>query len=156
MRANHVWNYDFVSARTHDGRSVRILNLIDEHTRKPAGACGTALVLSLSHLRSGRRDGAEGRAGALDRIMGPSSSRKTYANGSRRQEQRRCTSSLDLRGRTATARASTPSSGTSSSTVRSSTRSKNCACWPNAGASTTTRSDHTRRWAIDHRHPRHG
>ena len=32
--ANHVWSYDFVSARTHDGRSVRILNLIDEHTRE--------------------------------------------------------------------------------------------------------------------------
>jgi len=34
MHANHVWSYDFVSARTHDGRSVRILNLIDEHTRE--------------------------------------------------------------------------------------------------------------------------
>jgi putative transposase len=32
--ANHVWSYDFVSARTHYGRSVRILNLIDEHTRE--------------------------------------------------------------------------------------------------------------------------
>jgi putative transposase len=32
--ANHVWSYDFVSARTHDGRSVRLLNLIDEHTRE--------------------------------------------------------------------------------------------------------------------------
>jgi len=32
MHANHVWSYDFVSARTHDGRSVRILNLSDEHT----------------------------------------------------------------------------------------------------------------------------
>ena len=31
---NHVWSYDFVSARTHDGRSVRILNLIDEYTRE--------------------------------------------------------------------------------------------------------------------------
>jgi putative transposase len=29
-----VWSYDFVSARTHDGRSVRLLNLIDEHTRE--------------------------------------------------------------------------------------------------------------------------
>jgi hypothetical protein len=29
-----VWSYDFVSARTHDGRSVRILNLIDESTRE--------------------------------------------------------------------------------------------------------------------------
>ena len=31
---NHVWSYDFMSARTHDGRSVRILNLIDEYTRE--------------------------------------------------------------------------------------------------------------------------
>jgi putative transposase len=29
-----VWSYDFFSARTHDGRSVRLLNLIDEHTRE--------------------------------------------------------------------------------------------------------------------------
>ena len=33
-RRNHVWSYDFVSARTHDGRGVRLLNLIDEHTRE--------------------------------------------------------------------------------------------------------------------------
>jgi putative transposase len=30
---NHVWSYDFVSAKTHDGRTVRMLNLVDEHTR---------------------------------------------------------------------------------------------------------------------------
>lgn len=33
-RRNHVWSYDFVSVRTHDGRSVRLLHLIDEHTRE--------------------------------------------------------------------------------------------------------------------------
>ena len=32
--ANHVWSYDFVSACTHDGRRVRLLNLIDEYTRE--------------------------------------------------------------------------------------------------------------------------
>jgi hypothetical protein len=32
--ANHVWSYDFVSAKTDDGRTVRMLNLIDEHTRE--------------------------------------------------------------------------------------------------------------------------
>ena len=31
---SHVWSYDFMSARTHDGRSARILNLIDEYTRE--------------------------------------------------------------------------------------------------------------------------
>ena len=33
-RANHVWSYDFVSARTHDGRRMRMLTLIDEYTRE--------------------------------------------------------------------------------------------------------------------------
>lgn len=33
-RPNHVWSYDFVSARTHDGRSIRMLTLIDEFTRE--------------------------------------------------------------------------------------------------------------------------
>ncbi len=28
--AKHVWSYDFVSAATHDGRSLRLLTLIDE------------------------------------------------------------------------------------------------------------------------------
>jgi transposase InsO family protein len=34
QHANHVWSYDFVSGKTHDGRTVRMLNLIDEHTRE--------------------------------------------------------------------------------------------------------------------------
>ena len=33
-RPNHVWSYDFVSARTHDGRSIRLLTLVDEYTRE--------------------------------------------------------------------------------------------------------------------------
>ena len=33
-RLNHVWSYDFVEARTHDGRKFRMLNLIDEFTRE--------------------------------------------------------------------------------------------------------------------------
>ena len=31
---NHVWSYDFVHDRTHDGRVFRTLNLIDEYTRE--------------------------------------------------------------------------------------------------------------------------
>jgi hypothetical protein len=31
---NHVWSYDFVDARTHDGRSLRLLVFIDEYTRE--------------------------------------------------------------------------------------------------------------------------
>jgi transposase InsO family protein len=31
---NHVWAYDFVQARTHDGRAFRMLTVIDEFTRE--------------------------------------------------------------------------------------------------------------------------
>ena len=31
---NHVWAYDFVQARTHDGRPFRMLTVIDEFTRE--------------------------------------------------------------------------------------------------------------------------
>jgi putative transposase len=32
--SNHVWSYDFVEDRTHDGRKYRMLNVIDEYTRE--------------------------------------------------------------------------------------------------------------------------
>jgi transposase InsO family protein len=33
-RANHVWAYDFVEHRTHDGRKFRMLCVVDEFTRE--------------------------------------------------------------------------------------------------------------------------
>jgi len=42
---NHVWSYDFVHDRTHDGRSLRLLTLIDEFTRQCL-AIGVARRLS--------------------------------------------------------------------------------------------------------------
>ena len=33
-RPNHVWSYDFVMDRTHDGRAFRMLTVIDEFTRR--------------------------------------------------------------------------------------------------------------------------
>ncbi len=32
--SNHVWSYDFVEGRTHNGRKFRMLNIIDEFTRE--------------------------------------------------------------------------------------------------------------------------
>ena len=32
-RRDHVWAYDFVHGRTHEGRSFRMLTLVDEYTR---------------------------------------------------------------------------------------------------------------------------
>jgi hypothetical protein len=36
--ANHVWSWDFVMERTHDGRVLKILVLIDEFTRAASRA----------------------------------------------------------------------------------------------------------------------
>jgi putative transposase len=34
QRKDHVWSYDFALARTRDGRPLRILVILDEHTRE--------------------------------------------------------------------------------------------------------------------------
>jgi len=31
---NHVWSYDFMADRTHDGRPIKILTVIDEYSRQ--------------------------------------------------------------------------------------------------------------------------
>jgi putative transposase len=33
-RPNHVWAYDFVADRTHEGKAFRMLTVIDEYTRE--------------------------------------------------------------------------------------------------------------------------
>ena len=33
-RPNHVWSYDFVADRTHDGRPLKMLCIVDEYTRE--------------------------------------------------------------------------------------------------------------------------
>ena len=49
MHRNHVWSYDFVEARTHDGRSLRLLVMIDEFTRECL-AIQVARRLNSSHV----------------------------------------------------------------------------------------------------------
>ena len=34
LELRHVWSYDFVAARTHDGRPLRLLTIVDEYTRE--------------------------------------------------------------------------------------------------------------------------
>jgi putative transposase len=38
QKRNDVWSYDFVADRTTDGGALRILNVVDEHTRVALGA----------------------------------------------------------------------------------------------------------------------
>ena len=33
-RKDHVWAYDFVHERTHDGKALRLLMIVDEYTRE--------------------------------------------------------------------------------------------------------------------------
>ncbi len=48
QRPNHIWAYDFVFARTHDGRSVRLLTVIDECKRRSKhGPVGRDLALTV-------------------------------------------------------------------------------------------------------------
>lgn len=37
IRPNDVWSYDCMSSMTRDGRPLRILNVVDEHTRVAVG-----------------------------------------------------------------------------------------------------------------------
>lgn len=114
-RPNHVWSYDFVESRTHDGRKVRMLNVLDEFTRecliiRIARKLISADVIDVlselfilrgipGHIRSD--NGPEFIATAVRTWISPRSAPDAPS------------SSPGALGRTATARASTRSSATS-------------------------------------------
>jgi hypothetical protein len=154
-RANHVWAYDFVEDRTHDGRKFRMLNVIDEFTReclairvgRKLKAADVIDVLSdLFILR--------GVPATSARTTGPEFVAKAVQGWITASAPRRPTSSPAARGRTATWRASTPSCATSCWTARSSTRCRGRGGDRAAGAGTTTPSARTPRWATARRRPR--
>ena len=37
MYKNHVWSYDFLQERLHNGKKIRLLTVIDEYTRGGIG-----------------------------------------------------------------------------------------------------------------------
>lgn len=143
---DHVWSYDFVMDRTGEGRSFRMLTLIDEHTRE---CLAIDVARSLKHgdvlEGSATCSSAVGFLSTSGRTTTRSSRRSPSASGWRRWVCRRCSSSRALPGRTATSRASTASYAMS--------------CWPasssipwwrpksssSGGGGTTTRSDRTAR-----------
>ena len=113
-RPNHVWSYDFVEDRTHEGRKYRMLNIIDEFTheclairidRKLKSVDVIDVLSDLFILR-----------GAPERLRWTtdrSSSPRPCQTGSRLSERRRLISRRAAPGRTASSRASTLGSGTS-------------------------------------------
>jgi putative transposase len=51
LRPGHVWSYDFLGARTHNGGPLRVLNIVDEFTRE----CKAAHVARRIGARDVRR-----------------------------------------------------------------------------------------------------
>ena len=109
---NHVWSYDFVMDRTHDGRKFRMLTVIDEFTRR----CMAVVVerrlnsdnvlhcLTELFVQHGRRVPTTAQSLPL----------MPSATGSAGSASRPSISSPGHLGRTDTTRASTQSSGTKS------------------------------------------
>jgi transposase InsO family protein len=93
-RPNHVWAYDFVEDRTHDGRRFRMLNIVDECTReclaiKVARRLKGADVIALLAALFVTRDTPE----HIRSDNGPEFVAKWCRVGSRRSGPRRPTSS---------------------------------------------------------------
>jgi transposase InsO family protein len=121
-RPNHVWSYDFVEDRTHDGRKYRMLNIIDEFTheclmiRVARRLKATDVIDVLSDLFILR-----GVPGHIRSDNGPEFVAKAVQEWVTAWVRGPPTSPRVARGRTASSRASTPGSATSYSTARSST-----------------------------------
>jgi hypothetical protein len=54
-RADEVWSYDFISDATAEGRSERILSVIDEYTREPASIPVFRMMTRQTLLVCGKR-----------------------------------------------------------------------------------------------------
>ena len=51
---NHVWAYDFVMVRTHDGGAFRMLTIIDEYPRRHKPSCLNGLIRPALWMGSSR------------------------------------------------------------------------------------------------------
>ena len=112
---NHVWSYDFVEDRTHDGRKYRMLNVDRRvHPRVPGDPGEPQAELGRRHRRAlgPVHPARRARAHPLRQRAGVHR-QGASASGSPRSGRRPPTSSPAARGRTATARASTASCATS-------------------------------------------
>ncbi len=103
---NHVWSFDVVQAMTHDGRSLRVLTLIDENSRaclalevaRPINSVGLIETLADAMCLYGIPE-------HIRCDNGPEIP-KRCANGSPKPEHRSSTSRRARRGITVTAQAS--------------------------------------------------
>jgi putative transposase len=142
---DHVWSYDFVMDRTEDGRRLKMMPVVDEHTREclaievECSITAEDVIGSLVGLFGQRGapafirsdNGPEFIARALKRWLALS------------DVERPCTSSRALRGRMPTRSRSSGALGTSCSRGRCSPAWWKRRCWSRSIASTTTTSGRT-------------
>src|SRR5512139_3347639 len=150
-RPNHVWSYDFVEDRTHEGRKYRMLNIIDEFTheclaiRIDRRLNSTAVIDVLSDLVILR-----GVPEYVRSDNGPEFIARAVQDwirtGLRPSAQRRLTSHLAALGRMASSRALTHVCVMNCLMAKSSTRSRKRGSLSRAGDAITTRSARTGHW----------
>jgi putative transposase len=51
-RSNHVWSFDFVESRTHDGRRLRIMTLLDDYSRECLALKGARRITSFGVIKT--------------------------------------------------------------------------------------------------------
>ena len=122
-RPNHVWSYDFVADRTHDGKAFRMLCIIDEFSRESLAIRvarklkATDVIEALCELFVSRGIPAHIRSDNGPEFVADG----CFGIGSLPSEPRPLTSSPAAHGRMAIARASTASCAMNCSTAKSST-----------------------------------
>ena len=120
---HHVWAYDFVAGRTHDGRPLKILTVVDEYSRECLALVVARRLRATDVLETLRTwSSRTGSPPISARTTVRSSRRSSSGCGSRHSKCRRCSSSRAARGRTAMWNHSTENCGMNCSTGRSSTR----------------------------------
>src|SRR5262249_39829855 len=119
---NHVWSYDFVEDRTHDGRRYRMLNVLDEfnHECLAIRVARKLKAIDVIDVLSDRFI-LRGVPAHIRSDNGPEFVAKAVQEWIAFSVPRPPTSSAAAPGRTATSRASTPAFAMSCSTARFST-----------------------------------
>ena len=98
-----MWAYDFVADRTHNGRPLKMLTVVDEHSRECLAIEVRRRIRSIDVIETLARLMIE--RGVPDHIRsdnGPEFTAKLVRNGSASSTWERSSSSLAARGRTVT------------------------------------------------------
>ena len=129
-RPNHVWALDFQFDQTADGRVLKLLNIVDEHTREALAIVAARSITAdaTAGTLDGSSPGAERRRGTSVAIMDPSSRPTPCATGAGSPAPPAATSSPARRGKTHSSSRSTAGCATSSWPSSSSTACLRCRC----------------------------